>query len=368
MAKRICTAALLALAMTEAQAQADVRVYGLASAVIESVRSSSVPRTARFVSNSSLLGFEGVEDLGGGYKAIFQIEGGLDIDNGSGRINNRDTYVGLQGDFGRIKAGFMTSPMRGMGSRMNFVPGSTSIANNIGIMATMNGQATGLNSRMQNSIRYDTPNMNGMAGSLIWAPGENRPAGQNNYAYGAGLSYVNGPVYAGYAYESRNAQRVLALGESEDFGHRMAARYTLGTTTFGVAWDRMESRGDFGTGAGAGPGSIARKAWAVSAKHTAGVHDFIIHYAGAGDVRCSGAATTGQCAATSSTSTGARQLSLLYQYIMSKRTMLQAYYSRINNEAAARYDFDGDPIVSGLAARIPGSDNRGVGLGIRHEF
>lgn len=200
MTRKTCMAAALALATTGAHAQTEVRVYGLASAVLESVRSTSVPRKTRFVSNSSLLGFEGAEDLGNGYKASFQIEGGLDIDNGSGRVNNRDSYVALQGGFGRIKAGFMTSPMRGMGSRMNFVPGSTSIANNIGIMTTLNGQATGLNSRMQNSIRYDTPNMNGLAGALIWAPGENRAAGQNNYAYGAGLSYVNGPLYAGYSY------------------------------------------------------------------------------------------------------------------------------------------------------------------------
>lgn len=130
----------------------------------------------------------------------------------------------------------------------------------------------------------------------------------------------------------------------------------------------MESRGVFGTGATAGAGSIARKSWSVSAKHNAGIHDFIIHYAGAGDMRCAGTATAGQCAAANSPFTGARQLSLLYQYILSKRTMLQAYYSRINNESAARYDFDGDPIVSSLAARIPGSDTRGVGFGIRHEF
>ncbi|MEC4717582.1 porin [Noviherbaspirillum sp. CPCC 100848] len=368
MTRKTCMAAALALATTGAHAQTEVRVYGLASAVLESVRSTSVPRKTRFVSNSSLLGFEGAEDLGNGYKASFQIEGGLDIDNGSGRVNNRDSYVALQGGFGRIKAGFMTSPMRGMGSRMNFVPGSTSIANNIGIMTTLNGQATGLNSRMQNSIRYDTPNMNGLAGALIWAPGENRAAGQNNYAYGAGLSYVNGPLYAGYAYESRNAQRILALGESEEFGHRIAARYTLGTTTVGIALDRMKSRGDFFTDAGPVPGSIARSAWSVSAKHTAGIHDFIIHYAGAGDVRCAGAAAEGQCASSSRPFTGARQLSLLYQYILSKRTMWQAYFSRINNEAAARYDFDGDPVISGLAARIPGSDTRGFGFGIRHEF
>lgn len=199
-AQKIFIVVLLAVGNAEARAQTDTRVYGLASAVIESVRSSNVSRTTRFVSNSSLLGFEGTESLGGNYRALFQIEGGFDVDNGSGRINNRDSFVGLQGDFGRVKAGFMTSPMRGLGSRMNFVPGSTSIANNIGIMATLNGQATGLNSRMQNSIRYDTPNMNGFAGALIWAPGENRAAGQNNYAYGAGLSYQQRSLYAGYSY------------------------------------------------------------------------------------------------------------------------------------------------------------------------
>jgi len=130
----------------------------------------------------------------------------------------------------------------------------------------------------------------------------------------------------------------------------------------------MESRGDFGAEASRSWGSIMRKAWSVSAKHTTGVHDFIVHYAAAGNVRCAGAAREGQCSPANSSFSSARQVSLLYQYLMSKRTMLQAYYSRINNEAAARYDFDGDPIVSVLTARIPGADVRGIGLGIRHEF
>lgn len=369
--RKTIAASVLALAAADSMAQSEVAVSGLLSAVFESARLAGQPSVARFVSNSSFLKFSGAEDMGDGLKAIFQLEGGFDVDNGSGRFFNRDSYVGLQGAFGRVRAGLQTSPMRGMGGRINFVPGSTSIANNIGIMATLNGQATGLNSRMQNSVRYDSPDLNGLVASLIWAPGENRPARQNNYSYGAGLAYQNGPVYAGYAYEMRNAQRVLAGGDSADSGHRLAVRYTLGHTTFGVAWDQLQSEGDFGAGGAIGNGRIARQAWAASIRHTVGIQDFMIHYSTARDVYCKGMAALAiirQCVSGNRPLTGARQLSLVYQYSFSKRTMLQAYYSRIRNDTAATYDFDGDPIVSALAARDPGMSPVGIGLGIRHEF
>ncbi|MEB0178335.1 porin, partial [Undibacterium sp. CCC3.4] len=57
--------------------------------------------------NTSRLGFRGNEDLGGGLKAIWQLEGGVILDTGTsdGDLFGRQANVGLQGDFGRIVAG-----------------------------------------------------------------------------------------------------------------------------------------------------------------------------------------------------------------------------------------------------------------------
>ncbi len=53
---------------------------------------------------------KGAEDLGGGYKAIFQLENGFDLDTGrlgqGGRMFGRQAYVGVSNDkFGRITLG-----------------------------------------------------------------------------------------------------------------------------------------------------------------------------------------------------------------------------------------------------------------------
>jgi predicted porin len=52
-------------------------------------------------SNSSCLGFRGTEELGGGLKAIFQIESSINPHSGTGTFSGRDSFVGLNGGFGR---------------------------------------------------------------------------------------------------------------------------------------------------------------------------------------------------------------------------------------------------------------------------
>jgi predicted porin len=63
----------------------------------------------------SNIGFKGVEDLGGGYRGLFVLEGGITIDNGGlandNRLFGRQAYVGLTTPVGEIKAGRQASPM-----------------------------------------------------------------------------------------------------------------------------------------------------------------------------------------------------------------------------------------------------------------
>ncbi|WP_258394338.1 porin [Burkholderia multivorans] len=58
---------------------------------------------------TSYFGIRGTEDLGGGTKAIFDLQGGFMPSNGSsrqgGRLFGRQSYVGLDGRFGRITFG-----------------------------------------------------------------------------------------------------------------------------------------------------------------------------------------------------------------------------------------------------------------------
>src|SRR5438105_12229202 len=130
--------ALGMLSASLACAQANVTLYGVIDVTAEVVKAtgSSVPgkdvtSINKVSSNSSNFGFTGNESLGNGLSAFFQIETGFNADVGGGTVASRDTFLGLGYEpAGAIKMGLLTSPLRGMGGKLNFIPGSTSIANN----------------------------------------------------------------------------------------------------------------------------------------------------------------------------------------------------------------------------------------------
>jgi predicted porin len=407
---RLTCIAAVTYACTNAYAQSSVTLYGVADSTVEMVRTTGankgadISATGREVSNSSAWGIKGQEDLGGGLSAIFQIEYGYNVNSGSGP-SARDQFVGLQSNqYGTLQFGYLTSPMRGLGGKLNFIPGSTSIANDIGVMTTLNGTQTNLNARLANSIMYTTPLLaQGLSAQVVYSPGGGNTSPTNSsvsgtagsptngmYAWGAGAQYAKGPFYAAYAYETRRDQDLLgagaglsgassagmgvaATGYSNDWEHRVAIRYeanffSIGSTTFGVGWDRLGSTGTFGSAQAAGDGQTYRDAYSVAVMQKVGLEEFIFNYAVSRPLSCSGAATSGQCSAAERPHTGAQQMVFAYHYWLSKTTMLQGYISRIHNSSFATYDYDTNPVVTAVANRAPGASPVGMGLGIRHYF
>lgn len=356
---------ILALAMAQALAQSALTPFGTLDVTAENVHAGAVGRQSRISSNSSGFGFKGSEGLAGGWKALYQVEGGINVDTGSGGLSTRDTYVGLAGPLGMLRLGFMTTPMRALGGRLNYVPGATSIANNLGVMTTLNGLHAGLNSRLGNSVQYTLPAPAGWTPTLLWSAGEARPQGFNDRSLGAGINVEQGAWFAGWAYENRRAQQKLALGDSSDWENRLVLRHTAGPWSLGAGWDRLGSRGLFGGSHGA----VQRDAWTVGVVRRHGPHDVMLHWSRASALQCAGAALgKGQCAAANMGATGARQVSVLYHYVFSKRSTLGLFFTRIVNDGQALYDFDANPVVPSLSQRQPGADPTGVGWGLRHAF
>jgi predicted porin len=102
---------LLALALmgaaAGAYAQSSVTVYGTVDAGV-SKRTGTT--TAIGKRDNNKLGFRGVEDLGGGLKALFQLEIRYEPDTGTLESVTRPLFqgqsrVGLQGDFGTVRLG-----------------------------------------------------------------------------------------------------------------------------------------------------------------------------------------------------------------------------------------------------------------------
>lgn len=109
----LAATALMALPLS-AQAQSNVTIYGVMDVGVEHLTNvaagTSLTRVPGLTGSApSRFGFRGTEDLGGGLKANFVLEGGVMPDSGAsnqaGRLFGRQSWVGLSGRFGAVMLG-----------------------------------------------------------------------------------------------------------------------------------------------------------------------------------------------------------------------------------------------------------------------
>jgi predicted porin len=250
--------ALAALAATGAFAQSTVTLYGAVDASYNYMSSTggtagvdvNASKLATSQLGSSKLGFMGTEDLGGGLKAVFKLEGGLNNDAGAGKATNtnnqgsttgqiaagglafgRFSYVGLAGSFGELHLGreYVSSFLHGQGVVDPFgTNGPADSTNMFFKTATANSAAVVTN--ISNMITYETPRMGGFMGGLQLYMGENTQGLPTSTDNGSGYSiygeYAMGAFFGSAAqsvtkYASTAADgdyTVRALGLSYNFG------------------------------------------------------------------------------------------------------------------------------------------------------
>jgi len=182
-------AAMLSTWAPFAQAQATVTLYGLLDTGIEYLTNTNAAGdklvrmpglTGQFPSR---WGFRGAEDLGGGMKAVFTLEGGFTTDAGSmgqaNRLFGRQSWVGLQTSLGTVSFGrqysmvylsMFSSDLIGpntysMGSLNSYIPNARS-DNTISYMGVFKGLTVGATY----SLGRDTANTGPAASNC---PGEN---------------------------------------------------------------------------------------------------------------------------------------------------------------------------------------------------
>ena len=345
------------LLATAAHAQdGAVQIYGRLNVALEHAAPSSGPGLARLANNRSVLGFRGGEDLGGGLKAIFQVEGTLSPDTGAGALAARDTRVGLAGTWGTLFAGHWTTAYNGATSGLDpFYPTTA------GYMSIMgNGSAadadnvsdkSSFDRRQSNSIHYWSPSWHGLSLRVTHGLNEEKPAtGAKPSLTSAAALYERGPWYAVLAGERHHDYQGPGL---DDTGAKAALAYQFPQTRIAVVAERLK----YGTGAG----ELARNAVYLSVSHQMGPHGIRIGIARAGDA--SGPAGTRIGFVRAGAGTGATHATLGYDYTLSKRSSLYAYTTRLDNRANGVYDF----AINGLGA-TPGATLKAYVLGMRHNF
>ncbi|MFJ2992868.1 porin [Pandoraea sp. NPDC087047] len=364
-----------------------LQIYGLLNPGISYIRAtgarngqSGEPANAAFASNGSYWGIRGAEDLGAGWQVLFQLENTINVGtgtntDGSGNFSGRDTFLGVQNNtFGVMKLGLLTSPLYNSVGIYKFIGNQLPIASPTTLMTTINGTSLQFNNRVANSVLYSTSkDSSGLVGHFLYSNSQsgNANTGNRDSVYSLSGSYGEGPLYLQYIYESRSNQGKLAKGESNDWSHRIVGRYAL-TDTFKLAFglDYSGSDGTYGKNATAGQGRISRQAATISLGKSFGRHEILGTYAIARGVRCTGAAigSSASCMPGVSSSTGAQQASLVYEYVFSKRTLVSTFVSHIWNRSAGLYDFDSVPVVQSVNARTAGVNPTGFGFAIMHIF
>jgi predicted porin len=210
------TALFLALPMLAgagvAHAQSSVTLYGLLDAGLVYINNQSGHSNIETVTgqtNGSRWGLRGSEDLGGGMKAIFTLENGFDTSNGKllqgGREFGRQAFVGLSSPYGTVTLGRQYDPMTEWIGEI----AATSLWAWVG---THPGDFDNLNSnfRVNNAVKYMSPNLYGLRLSGIFAPGGVAGNFATNRIYTLAAQYVNGPITAAVAYDNVNNPSVSA--------------------------------------------------------------------------------------------------------------------------------------------------------------
>ena len=354
MKKSLIALAVLA-ASGAAMAQSSVTLYGVADAAVTYVNGlDNWTGLDSGANKTSRLGFRGVEDLGGGLKANFVLEGGFNLDTGDGKSGGatdsgfqfkRQSTVGLAGNFGEVRLGReLTAAFKATGRYDVF--GSVGLGYSRlwadGAVADANANATAVttNVRVSNMVTYVSPDFTGFKASANYSFGEIAGGASKSAYMGAGLTYDNGPLSLGLGLER------LKLGANSVANSDVDAWSLGGSYNFGVAKvlaGYRESTVDRATG------ENKRNGYYLAA--TAPV--------GAGTVRASYNRYENELAGAKQK---ADQFAIGYVYGLSKRTSVYGTYAYLKNKNGANL------YTLGAGGLKSNGSQQGVQVGVSHAF
>jgi predicted porin len=413
MQKKFIALAVAGLMSGAAFAQSNVTIYGLVDVGAE-LGNGGFGQKFRVQSGQSAgnrLGFKGEEALGNGLKATFQLETGFSVDTGMSTNNSsqmssatalstspaatntggtngatatndgttlfqRMAVVGLNGGFGAVTVGRQYTPQFSYLTAVD--PFGAGLAGSNGVSVT--GLA-GYAQRLDNSVVYTSPNVSGFTGQLGYSSGNEHnqngvgsttpsvaggtiSSDRAGQAWVAGVTYANGPAYAGLAYHKVRGQNFVTtaatalatdvtdnkswlLAGSWDFKFmKLSATYASGNADLAGVGGTSDTR-HYSLGLVV-PVSAAAKIQAVyGSRDDRRVTDLDFNY-----------------------------MSLGGEYMLSKRTNLYAAYTKIMNKdmTTAAGVNTGAAVVAnsalntGLALSATTYDPTAIQFGLKHSF
>ncbi|MFT3955105.1 MAG: porin [Piscinibacter sp.] len=334
MKRSLFLAALATLASGTALAQSSVTVYGRLNVTVERQKDGDTSITA-LQNNASRIGFKGTEDLGGGLKASFLLEHGFNPDTGTQSQTGfwaRESWVGLEGGFGKVRLGNM-GPTAAYFATADYI--------------SMHNHDTGTSSDafypytgdVRNTIAYTSPTVAGFTGEAQLGLAENT---YKRKTIVLAANYDAGPLHLGAGYVSAPAGTAAAGFTKDDKSSEFGVRglYELGAFTVGAYFVNTKTDA-------AGVES-KRNLLRFSGMYAMGANEFHVNYGIAGKAKVNGATVD---------DSNASQFTLGYNYNLSKRTKVYAFYTQVDNKDNAAY-----------SVSTAGTKFSSFAAGVRHNF
>jgi len=414
-----------------AQAQtANVTLYGRANVDLEfdrGAQGASVangipagdnPTVVRVNSNTSRFGMRGQESLGGGLLAIFQLESNVSWSTGNSSgsgLASRETFVGLQGSWGKVTMGKFLMPQDDVHAVFGNVPTLlTTILATADVWAQGNltsGQG-GFDTRTGNNVRYDSPNWNGLTMALQYSTPDgggaagantngnfvvNQPPngitpsfsgdnGSQNQAVrhasiiGLNAIYTNGPLQLAasgqFNQKLRQYVNTVAAGcsaaapciyNANDYDYTVTGAYDFGTImkSFGLRVGLVYEHTNYQVqNLDASTSNLTRNFFGVSATVPIGGGTVYFFWGEAGNG--SGSAPDGTTVGyvTHGANTGTQQWEISYSYSLSPRTLLYTGFVKLANKAYNQTTFDINPYAIQVCTYNQSNCNDGQPTGL----
>ena len=349
MKKTVLTIAAVAAIPFFAHAQSNVTLYGRLNVGIQYIGYSATPTKASssltaITSDASLWGMRGTEELGGGNRAYFKLESGVQMDTGalsSAPLFSREAFVGLGNtNLGSLQLGSQWAPGLWQSLRADpfqrFGPGGQAYLLQI---------SRGYTLKYDNAIQYMTPKFGGLSGRLYYAAGEGLATGKAN---SASIDYDNGPLYIGaYIDTSRVTAASVGLAAA---GPAVSSRTVSVAATYDFTSVKLHAQ-----------------AQANHVDNLPDVKGYLLGLTvpvGAGQLKAS-------YTHKSAPNADASNIGLGYSYPLSKRTSLYGNVARLTNKGVAAYRVGpalAEQAALGAAGPVPGQNARSVHFGMMHSF
>jgi predicted porin len=376
MSKKIIALALAA-ASGAAFAQSNVSIYGnidmgymFRQGNNGAVASNRALHDLGQAGSQSYIGFKGIEDLGNGLKALFDLQYRISPDTNTGLAQAGHQYVGLTGGFGTAVAGYLDGLRYGIYGKYN--PFGNYSVGNFSSMTTQYDRAA-------NALAYISPAFSGFTlilatatntqtteGGLngVHSPMTASSTGNNgdDRLFSANLIYAKGPLSVDLDYETTKA---VGYSDSRLYVATTGASYDFGPVKIGGVYDVIKGDQnsliggnidlDSSTPGLQNLGGLAagqkydRRNWFVGATVPLGKFSLLAMY--------------GQVKDKTLSEADASKVAVGVRYAMSKRTELYADYAHISNDRNAAFTINPMGNSAGTSAGV-----NGLAMGMKHSF